>query len=133
MGKGGEIFVLDMGEPVKISDLAKQMIRLSGFGESDIRIEYTGLRSGEKLYEEPLADAETTLATPHPKLRVAQVRAPDNARLLDEVLGWIAHPGDASAEGVRSRLRAWVPEYVASSAVAETDTSASRPRPAARR
>jgi len=133
MGKGGEIYVLDMGEPVRIADLARQMIRLSGFAEVDIRIEYTGLRPGEKLYEEPLADAETTLATPHPKLRVAQVRAPDNARLLEEVLGWIAQPGDASAEGVRARLRAWVPEYVASSANAEIGTSASHPRPAARR
>jgi FlaA1/EpsC-like NDP-sugar epimerase len=133
MGKGGEIYVLDMGEPVRIADLARQMIRLSGFAEADIRIEYTGLRPGEKLYEEPLADAETTLATPHPKLRVAQVRAPDHARLLEEVLGWIAQPGDASAEGVRARLRAWVPEYVASSANAEIGTSASHPRPAARR
>jgi FlaA1/EpsC-like NDP-sugar epimerase len=133
MGKGGEIHVLDMGEPVRIAELARQMIRLSGLSENDVHIEYTGLRPGEKLYEEPLADAEKTLPTPHPKLHVAQVRAPDNARLLEEVLGWIARPGDASADGVRSRLRAWVPEYVASSAAAESDTSASRPRPAARR
>jgi FlaA1/EpsC-like NDP-sugar epimerase len=108
MGKGGEIYVLDMGEPVLIADLARQMIRLSGFGEADIRIEYTGLRPGEKLFEEPLADAEKTLPTPHPKLRIAQVRAPENARLLDEVLSWLANPGKAD---VRERLRAWVPEY----------------------
>ena len=108
MGKGGEIYVLDMGEPVLIVDLAKQMIRLSGFAEADIRIEYTGLRPGEKLYEEPLADAEKTLPTPHPKLRIAQVRAPENAQLLDEVLSWLANPGEAD---VRERLRAWVPEY----------------------
>ena len=57
MGKGGEIYVLDMGEPVKIAELARQLIQLSGFSEQDIRIEYTGLRPGEKLYEEPLADA----------------------------------------------------------------------------
>jgi FlaA1/EpsC-like NDP-sugar epimerase len=110
MGKGGEIYVLDMGEPVLIADLAKQMIRLSGFGEADIRIEYTGLRPGEKLFEEPLADAEKTLPTPHPKLRIAQVRAPENARLLEEVSSWLANPGQAD---VRERLRAWVPEYVA--------------------
>jgi FlaA1/EpsC-like NDP-sugar epimerase len=108
MGKGGEIYVLDMGEPVLIADLAKQMIRLSGFGEADIRIEYTGLRPGEKLFEEPLADAEKTLPTPHPKLRIAQVRAPENARLLEEVSSWLANPGQAD---VRERLRAWVPEY----------------------
>jgi len=103
--------VLDMGEPVKIVDLAKQLIRLSGFSESDIRIEYSGLRPGEKLYEEPLAHAERTLATPHPKLRVAQARAPKQARLVEEVLGWIASPGDASAAAVRARLAAWVGEY----------------------
>jgi len=111
MGKGGEIFVLDMGQPVKIADLAKEMIRLSGFGEGDIRIEYTGLRPGEKLYEEPLADAERTLPTPHPKLRVAQAREAENASLLPEVLAWLDNPGDGSAQAVRRRLREWVAEY----------------------
>ena len=111
MGKGGEIYVLDMGEPVKIADLAREMIRLSGFSEDDIAISYTGLRPGEKLYEEPLADAERTLPTPHPKLRVAQARAPQNGALLDEVLGWVADPRDTGADAVRRRLRAWVPEY----------------------
>ena len=111
MGRGGEIYVLDMGEPVKIAELARQMIRLSGFAESDIRIEYTGLRPGEKLYEEPLADAEKTLPTPHPKLRVAQARTPENGRLLDEVLGWIARPADSGPDAVRAALRGWIPEY----------------------
>ena len=111
MGKGGEIYVLDMGEPVKIVELARQMIRLSGLAEDDIRIEYTGLRPGEKLYEEPLADAERTLATPHPKLRVAQARAPQNGTLLEELLGWLANPGDVDGAGVRARLKDWVPEY----------------------
>jgi len=115
MGKGGEIFVLDMGEPVKIVDLARQMIRLSGFAEEDVRIEYTGLRPGEKLYEELLADGEKTLPTPHSKLRVALARAPENGRLLEELVDWLENPGDAAAPAVRSRLRRWVPEYSAPS------------------
>ena len=116
MGNGGEIYVLDMGEPVKIVDLARQMIRLSGFSEDEIGIEYTGLRPGEKLYEEPLADAEKTLPTPHPKLRVAQARAPQNGKLLQELLAWLENPGDASPAAVRAQLRRWVPEYTAPSA-----------------
>jgi FlaA1/EpsC-like NDP-sugar epimerase len=119
MGKGGEIFVLDMGEPVRIVDLARQMIRLSGLAEDDIRIEYTGLRPGEKLYEEPLADSETTLPTPHQKLRIARVRSPQNDRLLEELSEWLSAPGDTGAAAVRARLRRWVPEYVAPSAEAE--------------
>lgn len=72
MGKGGEIFVFDMGEPVKIVDLAKRMIRLSG--AKDIEIRFSGLREGEKLYEEVLNDAEQTKPTVHPKIKVAAVR-----------------------------------------------------------
>jgi FlaA1/EpsC-like NDP-sugar epimerase len=111
MGKGGEIYVLDMGEPVKIAELARQLILLSGLDENDIRIEYTGLRPGEKLYEELLADAEHTVTTPHPKLRVARTRVNADAALLEEVLAWIAAARDPGAEEVRRQLRAWVPEY----------------------
>ena len=111
MGKGGEIYVLDMGEPVKIADLARQMIRLSGFAEADVRIEFTGLRPGEKLYEEPLADAEKTLATPHPKLRIARVHAPQDGDFLAELAAWLAKPGNGGAPGVRARLQSWIPEY----------------------
>jgi FlaA1/EpsC-like NDP-sugar epimerase len=103
--------VLDMGEPVKIVDLARQLIRLSGLSESDIRIEYTGLRPGEKLFEELLADAEHTVPTPHPKLRVARSHASADGALLEEVLAWIAAGRDPGAEEVRRQLRAWVPEY----------------------
>ena len=72
MGKGGEIFVFDMGKPVRIADLAKRMIKLSG--ASGVEIKFTGLRDGEKLYEEVLNDAETTKPTMHPKIMVAAVR-----------------------------------------------------------
>ena len=116
MGKGGEIYVLDMGEPVRIADLARQLIRLSGLSEADIRIEYTGLRPGEKLYEELLADAERTLPTPHPKLRVAQAPRGAHGALLEEVLQWIAEARDPGPEAVRERLRAWIPEYAPAAA-----------------
>ncbi|RAR60627.1 FlaA1/EpsC-like NDP-sugar epimerase [Paraburkholderia unamae] len=110
MGEGGEIFILDMGEPVKIVDLARDLIRLYGFTEDQIRIVFTGLRMGEKLYEELLADDETTTRTPHPKLRVARAReVPEN--MLEELLPWLMQnrvPGD---DEVRRDLRRWVPEY----------------------
>ena len=103
-----------MGEPVKIAELARQMIRLSGFSEQDIRIVFTGLRPGEKLFEEVLVGDETTLPTPHPKLRVARARAPDNDGLPEEVLAWLsaATASSAAPAAVRARLKAWIPEYV---------------------
>ena len=110
MGEGGEIFVLDMGEPVKIADLAKDMIRLSGLGEDDIRIEFVGLRPGEKLYEELLADDEDTLPTPHQKLRIAQARAVSGAD-WQSLLAWIGDDREYSDAQVRERLTQWVPEY----------------------
>ena len=110
MSEGGEIVVLDMGEPVKIAELAKLMIRLSGSDENDIRIEYTGLRPGEKLYEELLADSESTLPTPHPKLYIARARAA-NPDQLHECMTWLMSADNASAAEVKARLRDWVPEY----------------------
>lgn len=110
MGQGGEIFVLDMGEPVKIADLARLMIRLSGHQDGDVAIAYTGLRPGEKLYEELLADEESTLPTPHPKLRIAKARDADgeDARAI---LDWIASSVAASDAEVRAQLGHWLPEY----------------------
>ncbi|MEX3556006.1 MAG: nucleoside-diphosphate sugar epimerase/dehydratase [Burkholderia gladioli] len=110
MGQGGEIFILDMGKPVRIVDLAHDLIRLYGFDEDQIRIQFTGLRPGEKLYEELLADDETTTRTPHPKLRTAKAReVPDN--LLDELLPWLMQHRVLGDDEVRRDLRRWVPEY----------------------
>ena len=83
MGKGGEIYVFDMGKPVRIADLAKRMIRLSG--AKDIEIKFSGLRDGEKLYEEVLNDKEITLPTFHPKIKVAKVREYEYADVDREI------------------------------------------------
>lgn len=109
MGKGGEIFVFDMGEPVKIVDLAKRMIRLSG--AKDIEIKFSGLREGEKLYEEVLNDAEQTKPTVHPKIKVAAVREyPYELALQNEIeLYNLSATFDDMA--IVKKMKEIVPEY----------------------
>ena len=110
MGKGGDIFVLDMGEPVKIAALAADMIRLSGLQVEDIKIEYVGLRPGEKLYEELLADDEHTMPTPHEKLRIASARAVNQA-WVKKLLKWILSTQNADEALIKTELAFWVEEY----------------------
>jgi FlaA1/EpsC-like NDP-sugar epimerase len=110
MGMSGQIFVLDMGEPVKIVELARMLLRLSGKTEEDVPITYTGLRPGEKLYEELLADDETTEPTPHAKLRIAKTAGP--LPEVEQVVRWIVQAGAAPEPAVvREWLRRQVPEY----------------------
>ena len=109
MGKGGEIFVFDMGEPVRIADLAQRMIHLSG--AKNIEIKYTGLRDGEKLYEEVLNDAEQTKPTVHPKIKVAAVREYSYELALqnEKDLYELSHHYDDMA--IVKKMKEIVPEY----------------------
>lgn len=113
MGQGGEVFVFDMGEPVKILDMAKKMIKLSGLElDKDISVEITGLRPGEKLYEELLASSENTLPTHHPKIMVAKVETYSNKAIKEHLdsLTEIMIAGDIL--GMVSKIKAIVPEYI---------------------
>jgi FlaA1/EpsC-like NDP-sugar epimerase len=110
LGRGGEIFVLDMGEPVKILDLANDLIRLSGQSEDEVEIVFTGLRPGEKLFEELYDAKEMQLRTPHPKIFRAQHHPCDPTRLIAQLEG-LAAVVNSPAENVIDALKGIVPEY----------------------
>ena len=113
MGQGGEIYIFEMGKPVKIADMARRMIELSGFvPDKDISIVYTGLRPGEKLYEELLSNKENTLPTTHEKIRVAKVQEYDYEEIVSEIdkLNELAVRVDIPA--MVRLMKAIVPEFV---------------------
>jgi len=110
VGESGQVLVLEMGEPVRIVDLARQLIRLAGRSADEVAIQFSGLRAGEKLYEELLADSDTTLATQVPQLRVA--RLTQQRTSLDGLLELAATPAaQADDAAVRALLERAVPEY----------------------
>lgn len=116
MGEGGEIFVFDMGEPIKILDLAKKMIQLSGKKvDTDIRIQFTGLREGEKLFEELLNDFETVKITHHPKIKIAQVLPSSYHRIDGQIEFFHELIGKNNETDLVRHLKALVPEYISNS------------------
>lgn len=109
-GKGGEIFVFDMGKPVKIADLAKRMIKLSG--ATDIEIKYTGLRAGEKLYEEVLSTSENTLPSFHDKIRIAKVCKYNYEDINQQIEELVKISHDYKSMDIVRKMKEIVPEYV---------------------
>ena len=111
MGEDGRIYVLDMGQPVLISDLAEQLIRLSGKEPGvDIKIEYTGLRPGEKLYEELFHDDENIALTEYQKIHLAKTRVVDK-KLVDEVFEKLVDKLDNYDASLSECIKILVPEY----------------------
>ena len=110
IGESGQVLVLDMGEPVKIVDLARQLIRLAGHTPDEIAIEFTGLRAGEKLFEELLADGDDTVPTAVPRLRIARL-GESPLELVSELLHWAGQAAGVDAVVLRARLAAVVKEF----------------------
>jgi FlaA1/EpsC-like NDP-sugar epimerase len=112
MGKGSEIFILDMGEPIRIVDMARDLIRLHGLEpEKDIAIEFTGLRPGEKLHEELITSGEGIVSTDHEKIMVLRGKTRDAAALLAQIETLLAISRKGDGEAIRKKLREIVPEY----------------------
>ena len=116
-GHGGEIFVFDMGQPVKIADLAKRMIALSG--AKNVKIEFTGLRAGEKLYEEVLNEMEGTKPSFHEKIRIAEVREYDYQQVSKDIDDLIAISKQYDDMATVAKMKAIVPEYKSNNSIYE--------------
>ncbi len=116
-GHGGEIFVFDMGKPVKIADLAQRMIKLSG--AKNVRIQYTGLRAGEKLYEEVLNEKENTKPSFHEKIRIAQVREYDYEHVSKDIDALIKLSGQFDDLATVKKMKEIVPEYRSNNSIYE--------------
>lgn len=120
LGKGGEIFVFDMGESVKIIDLARKMVKLSGLVlDKDIRISYTGLRPGEKLYEELLTSEENTLPTHHKQIMIAKVKEYDFATVTSSIKQLIALFDNQNNEAIVKLMKTLVPEFKSNNSIYE--------------
>lgn len=120
MGKGGEIFVFDMGQPMKIAELARKMIRMTGKEPGkDIQIVFTGLRPGEKLYEELLNNAENTLPTYHEKIMIAKVRSSDFTEVNERVNQLIASAQKHYLTPTVARMKELVPEFISKNSAYE--------------
>lgn len=114
-GRGGQIFVFDMGEPVKIADLAHRMIQLSG--AKDVKIVYTGLRPGEKLYEEVLSNTENTLPSFHEKIRIAKVKEYDFEQVSQEIDALVELAKSYDEMKIVGKMKEIVPEFVSKNSV----------------
>ncbi|MCG3139075.1 MAG: UDP-N-acetyl-alpha-D-glucosamine C6 dehydratase [Phycisphaerae bacterium] len=133
IGRGGEIFLLEMGEPIRIVDLVKNLITLSGLiPEVDIDIVYTGLRPGEKLYEELYIEGEGLSATSHPNIRVWQKRGEDWNALVHRLPELLAQADTATTSEIKTSLSELIPEYqLHYKPLPETSTLTAEPQPAA--
>jgi FlaA1/EpsC-like NDP-sugar epimerase len=121
MGEGGEIYIFDMGKSVKIVELAKKMIRLSGLiPNQDVAIEFSGLRPGEKLYEELLNDSENTLPTHHDKIMVARTREYDFEMISKEIEVLIALSCKYKDREVVKKMKDIVPEFKSKNSIYES-------------
>ena len=120
MGNGGEIFIFDMGESVKIVNLAEKMISLSGLKPGkDIHIKFTGLRPGEKLYEELLANKENTVSTYHSQIMIAKVRHYNAEKVIPQIKELIATGVDRDSFAIVRRMKQIVPEFISKNSIYE--------------